>query len=182
MPGRTPSEAFDAFVDPLKEALSCLAHAKINVTHGGRTVVDEEHSLYLNRATAVELKGPARLELGIRMRYKIIRDESLEKGPFRVTTLAYDYLLARKSGEAVLNFHWHPSGKSHNKQPHIHVGTNELANDSVLTNKIHVPTGRVSVEQVLRAAIELGVQPIIPDWADRLNKTEAPFLEHRTWG
>jgi hypothetical protein len=39
LPGRTPREAVNAFVEPLKDIVSCVARAKINLSHGGWGVV-----------------------------------------------------------------------------------------------------------------------------------------------
>lgn len=169
----------------MRDAIACVVHAKISHSPGGNRLADAEHQLYLNRAENTPLKGfigdlsrRIRLELGIRMRYKIIRDDV----GYRVTILAYDHLLIQSSGEVIVNFHWHPDGPSHEKKPHLHVGSSQLAPDAVLTTKIHVPTGRISVEQVIRQAIELGVEPLTDDWQKRLEESEAPFREHRTWG
>lgn len=147
-------------------------------------MVGVEHQLRLNRAETATLKGfigdqtrRIRLELGMRMRYKIIE----HGGGYRVTTLAYDHLLMQSSGEVIVNFHWHPDGSSHEKKPHLHVGSSQLARDAVLTSKIHVPTGRISVEQVIRQAIEFGAEPFGDNWEKRLDQSEAPFREHRTW-
>ena len=57
-----------------------------------------------------------------------------------------------------------------------------MAEGAVLTNKLHVPTGRVSVERVIRSAIELGVEPIDDEWDKRLDESEGPFMRYRTWG
>jgi hypothetical protein len=186
VPGRTPQEAFQAFVDPLGRAIACIAHAKFNCSPGGRAEVDKEHQLYLNRADHVPLRGrfsngtrmPG-LELGVRMRYRIIADT--DNGPYRVTTCAYDHLLTTASGEVILNYHWHPDGNSHVKSPHVHVGASQLSADAVLSHKTHVPTGRVSLEWVIRSAVEFGAEPLHDDWADRLDAVEAPFIEHRSW-
>lgn len=78
MPGRTPFEAFSAFVNPLADALACT--------------------------------------------YR----------PYRVTTRAYDYSLRTSDHRGVIDYHWHPTGLSDETQPHIHLGTTQLAEDAVL--------------------------------------------------
>jgi hypothetical protein len=49
MPGRTPHEAFSAFVTPLADALKCVADPIVTYSAGGSTVPDVKHNLYLTR-------------------------------------------------------------------------------------------------------------------------------------
>mgnify|MGYP001271409931 FL=1 len=47
-------------------------------------------------------------------------------------------------------------------------------------DKLHIPTGRVSIEAVIRMLItEFGVRPLREDWEKRLNETESRFHERR---
>lgn len=161
--------------------MACVAKTKISVTPGGRDKPDQEHALYLGLGRPVRLEGPNRLELDLRLRYKIIQDDRRDMGPFRVTTLSYQHTLSTSSGEEIVSYQWHPVGQSHETRPHMHVGVSQLSRSAVLTNKAHVMTGRTSVEQVIRTAIELGAAPRCDDWSDRLDDLEAQFVRHRSW-
>jgi hypothetical protein len=69
-------------------------------------------------------------------------------------------------------FHWHPDGKSDVTWPHLHVYEER---------KLHVPTGRVAIEQIVRLAIDLGAPPIRDDWEDVLARSLSRFQDWRTW-
>lgn len=184
MPGSSPREAYRAFVTPLAIALSCVASVKVQPSAGGMAVLSKDHNLYLTRqgeTDYVRLRGKPSLELRARMVYRLIEDPRPGYGPYRVTTRAYEYSLQRATGEAVLDYHWHPLGGSHEHLPHLHVGSTQLRRDGVLGNKHHLLTGRVTLESVIRTAIGLGVTPLHDDWSERLAATEEPHLRHRSW-
>jgi hypothetical protein len=42
---RTPREAVDAFLDPLKDVLSCIARAKLTLSHDGWDGTGKIHGL-----------------------------------------------------------------------------------------------------------------------------------------
>jgi len=79
-----------------------------------------------------------------------------------------------------LSYHWHPNPKV--PGPHAHLGHTQLADHAVLSQKAHYPTGRVSLESVVRACItEYGVTALNDDWDKALALREGDFLRHRTW-
>jgi hypothetical protein len=184
MPGKTPSDAFGAFVTPLTSALNCLAVPRVAVSPGGRAQPDTKHNLYLTGPLESDayLRLPGiTLEFRARMFYKIIQDDRPHYGPYRITTLGYDYSIRRTDGAAVVDYHWHPVGRSHEKRPHLHIGSSQLRDDAVLSNKQHLLTGRVTFESVIRDLIGLGARPRMENHADRLVECEAPHLLFRTW-
>lgn len=72
----------------------------------------------------------------------------------------------------LLAWHWHPDSRP---DPHVHVGAAGLRG-------LHVPTGRVSFEEVLRFFItEMGLRPARSDWEAVLGETEERFRAFRTW-
>ena len=87
----------------------------------------------------------ASASLAIRMvqQYRVVR-ASGARGPFKVQTMAYSYAIEDASDDSereILAYHWHPDGPGDAiRTPHLHVaGAHE---------RLHLPTGRVSVEQV----------------------------------
>jgi hypothetical protein len=54
----------------------------------------------------------------------------------------------RGQEERLFAYHWHPTGASPVTWPHLHV----LDPASAL-RKVHLPTGRISLEEVLRLAV-----------------------------
>lgn len=128
------------------------------------------HLLFTNRGEYVPLPGPTLLEFRFRMHYELIKDERPGFGPFRATTKSYDYSLRKAGGASVLDYHWHPSGRSHEMRPHVHLGSAQLRPDAVLSNKVHLLSGRATLESVLRTAIDLGARPLRDDRSDRLTE------------
>jgi hypothetical protein len=113
--------------------------------------------------------GQIHLTLG--HNFRVIEDST---AGYRVTTAGYVYGILDPDGQELLGWHWHPDSRV--QRPHLHIHSEPL------THKIHIPTGRVTIESVLRMlAEELAVIPKRADWADVLQASELPHLEHRTW-
>jgi hypothetical protein len=185
MPGNSPHAAFSAFLTPLKDALNCVVHPRIAFSPGGDAVLDRKHNLYLTghlRVNDAFLRLPGTsLEFRARMFYMIITDDRPDYGPYRVTTRGYDYSVRQTDGAAVIDYHWHPVGLSHEKRPHLHLGSSQLRPDAVLSNKQHILSGRITLESVVRDIIGLGAVPRYPDYVDLLDLCETPHILHRSW-
>lgn len=173
MPGRTPSEAFSAFVGPLREALSCLAPAKI--TTGPRS--QEPNGV---RAWALNLDRGVVLRDGwhfeAEMHYEIVHADPPAL-PWRVTTRAYRYRISRCDKDLV-RMHWHPSGNSPFMTPHFHI---PLLSGTPHDEGGHLPIGRVSFEDAVQWVIVMSGQCARADWQEVLDRTRALHVEHRTW-
>ena len=139
------------------------------------------HALTVNRDHPIALKCRPALLLKIGMLYEIIRTEDKpERGPWRVSTRGYMYEMQTASGELIWSYHWHPTGKV--GSPHAHLGHTQLAADAVLSYKAHHPTGRISLESVIRTLItEYGVTAMRDDWEAMLVMREGDFQMYRTW-
>lgn len=183
MPGKSPYRAFEAFIDPLKSAISCVAQAKFVVPAEAKSVIETEHFLTLNGEDGyIQLAGERRLQLLARMRFMIIRDKRKDYGPYRVTTLAYMYGLRTYDHREVLQYHWHPSQRTHEPKPHLHIGSAQIADDAVISQGHHLSTGRVTLESVIRMAIrEFRAEPVQARWEDILTAAETPHLLFRSW-
>lgn len=185
MPGKSPYQAFSAFVEPLADALTCISQVRFEVSEGGKNVLGVNHALYLTGTKIndghARLKGEPRLEFRARMFYEIIADDRRDYGPYRVTTRSYDYSLRTADCRGIIDYHWHPSGRSHEIRPHIHIGNAQLAEDAVLAKKDHILCGRVTLEEVIRNAIGQGAVPLIDKWDDRLTLSESPHKLFRSW-
>ncbi len=185
MPGSKPAEAFSAFINPLMTALKCVTPAWPQVSEGGKLDVGPVHRVSLTGWTESR-RGYLRLsqsdiEFRARLKYEIIRDARPGYGPFRVTTRGYDYSIRTTDGTAVLDYHWHPEGVSHATYPHLHLGSQQLRPDAVLSRADHVPTGRITFESIIRSLIERGIEPLATDWRERLERCEKPHLQYRSW-
>jgi hypothetical protein len=123
------------------------------------------------------------------MQYEVIAEEG-ERGPWRATITQYHYEYRGGSAQsaegefeqndrALISFDWHPDTRV--KSPHIHIGSGALAEGSALM-KAHIPSGRVSVEEVLRFGIdELGVVTLREGWDEALAASQQRFEDYRSW-
>lgn len=103
-----------------------------------------------------------------------------DKGEWRVSTREYIYNVSDSEDTRSYMFawHWHP-----NQRPECHLHVNaELANGMKLHRR-HVPTARVSFEEVLRFLIEeCGIEPNThSNWRTVLHATQERHEKHRTW-
>ena len=54
--------------------------------------------------------------------------------------------------------------------------------DGFAPNKLHIPTGGITIENVIRFLIaDLDVPPRIEDWDEELRKSERQFREWTRW-
>jgi hypothetical protein len=182
VPGRTPHEAVDAFLDPLKIALSCVTRGKLLLTQGAYGDVGETHQWQLNGDEGAVLGG-IRLRAG--MHFEVLdRGASQRDERFKVSTRGYLYgiELSGEGREELMSFHWHPNGSSPFRDPHYHFGEAAISPSGVFLARAHIASPRVSFEQVIRTLIEEAeVAPLCDDWSDRLAQTEALFDEHKSW-
>ncbi len=180
MPGKNPREAVGDFLEPIGDSLACVARAKIRLSRGGYAERGKTHGLTVNNNEPVSLKRHPALMLQVMMQYEIIPNLNAGQEPWRVTTRAYNYELQTASGQAVVSYHWHPTSRI--LQPHMHLGATVLAEDAVISHKAHNPTGRISLESIIRACIaEYGVEPLRDDWDEVLSLRERQFRLWRSW-
>jgi hypothetical protein len=130
-------------------------------------------------------RGLAPLLLTATQRFEIAADDRFE-GEWKVRTKAYAYVVSvatRRMPEPVEVFawHWHPVNTPQKVYPHLHVRSEHRLLRLALKN-LHIPTGRASLEEVVRLLVdELRVEPARTDWRSLIEETEARFRGYRTW-
>jgi hypothetical protein len=182
-PAKTPRAAQRRYVNFLQLSLSCLTKAVwIVAPHpSGR---NEERALTLSD-DPVRLKcGDDReLQFSASQRFVLIPDERYE-GEWKSRTLDYIYGVSMPGEDGDLElfrWDWHPMTTPAREQPHLHVRGSE-PELSIPVERLHVPTGRVAFEEVVRFIIlELGADPNREDWKEILAESEARFKKFRTW-
>ena len=88
--------------------------------------------------------------------------------------------LVELSSRRIVAYQWHPEQGSIDF-PQLHIGTGAGASLGSV-HKYHLPTGRVSLKDVLRLAIrEFQVEPVRVDWEEVLGETQAAYEAWRTW-
>lgn len=166
MPGATPKEAVEEFLQPLRRVVSCITARVLNV-RGGYHPSTKPHTVFVGDGLPVPLAGPGLLKLRFAHHYRIIQAPD-ERGPWKVGTAAYFYSLDDASDQEVISYHWHPEGQSPIQFPHLHLGPGaRCQRDEIAV--AHCPTGRISIEEFLRFAIaDFRVEPLRTDWPEVL--------------
>ena len=127
----------------------------------------------------MRIGGPLDLHLRYRHQYRIVEAEG-DRGPWKVTTVKYSYGL-EADGREIVSFQWHPDGASSMTEPHLHLGAGAEIGLEPLAGA-HVPTGRVSIEDVLLFAIQdLKAEPKRDDWDVVLRDGKQKHEQWRTW-
>ena len=93
MPGKTPQEADEAFLAPLRRAISCLTTAQLYVSKPGdpRVLALSEDPLRL-RSSIVS----GDLMLSLRQQFRSVKDPKAPAAQrWHVSTVRYDYRLSR---------------------------------------------------------------------------------------
>jgi hypothetical protein len=136
--------------------------------------------LILNGDEGAQLEGPHNLTLHFAHHYRIV-EAAGPLGPYKVSSAAYFYEVRSADGVRVLAYHWHPEVDL--KWPHLHVGeAASLAGFAERKGGYSLPTGRVSIEEVVRLLIEqFEVPPHKYIWEDILSGSQANFEDYATW-
>ncbi len=173
--GRSGASAQAIALAPLQRTLSCVSDATIIRSHG---LADEPDSWTLSDRYVL-LRGGVRLEFSLPQAF-VLESASENTGGWRVSSRAYFYQVREPAGPEIFAVHWHPGPTGQPVFPHLHI--DGRARTAMIVRGHHVPTGRVSLDSVVRFLIvELGVTPRHADWEAVLVDGERFFAEHRTW-
>ncbi len=135
-------------------------------------------------------KDGTKLYLELDQHVEVVK-ASVEKGDrYRVSTVRYIYAIWESPDDCLIGWHYHPDlGVTF---PHVHVydkktdEEKQMGRKPSLLHKLHIPSGRVSLEDVIHFAItELGVVPNKKrenDWQQVLKETSARFEASKSWG
>jgi hypothetical protein len=127
----------------------------------------------------VSLQGQFRLAFSFLHSYNLSRTGEHGSG-WHVSSRNYFYQVHDQPGLELIAFHWHPGRPGQPAFPHLHIAGSDGSVAIGRTN--HVPTGRVSLESVVRFLItELDVRPLRVDWERVLDEGERTFMSRRTW-
>jgi hypothetical protein len=155
----------------LNLVISCVSRTPIQQTSEGARNVGR---MSFPNDAAAALAGQHNRSL------KVFHAFDIVEGPngWRVHSRAYAYYVLAGAGREIIAFHWHP-GRGSVALPHAHFRT---LNDPFPMGKAHMPTGRISLEALVRLLIdELAVEPLRRDWRRVLTQTERNFIERRRW-
>ena len=126
--------------------------------------------------------GPSGLFLDINYTFALARgDSARSRAVWRATTRMYEYRLPDHEHQELLVYHWQPGPSYHGPDhPHLHISAalhaqiNAIAQLRIELDKLHLVTGMVSLEAVIRMLItEWKIAPLRHNWRDILARTEA---------
>ena len=169
MAGRKPAEAVENFLAPIRDAVSCIVPHPALVTNRGYDPKNNPHALVLNEGDPVSLPK-SKLSLTLNQTYGVVRAEG-DRGPYKVSTISYIYRIDDSAGELV-SFHYHPD--HHVDFCHMHLRQN--------FDRVHFPTGRVAIEEVIAMLIrDFGIPPRRKNYEALISEGLEKFRTWRTW-
>lgn len=130
--------------------------------------------------------GMTNLFLGFNHRYRILRNhQATPERAYRVETTYSEYAIYDHNQRGLLVYHWHPHGTSKTTIPHFHVGSAILDTTGheigKIFSRLHLPSGHVTIADVVRALIEeFDVLPIHARWDETLRACQEAFERQRT--
>ncbi len=199
MAGSSPEEAVDNFIGPLRQALACVVRATA-IGSGHRQ--DEPNSVTLfpegqdggDPARVRTHGGEGELLLRFAHLYRVVHVPGDQQcGPYKVSSSFYRYDILDRDEDEVVVFHWEPEGRSPVRTPHLHLpaatpivlpqrGGSGVAGAKTHLGKLHLPTGRILIEDVVELLIrEFGAVPLNENWAAILEKNREAFARGRRW-
>ena len=179
MAGRTPREAARNFVRPVQRSLACVTQALLRYPTPDADQAGS-YDVVLADGTPQRLRGADRIGLVVQQRFRVV-EAGGERGPWKTRTEGYFYSLHRQDDSEAIAFHWHPWRLS--ARPHVHIHADHAGSTVVghHLNKLHLITGRITVEQVIRFAIEELSVGASPDFDHVLSRNQRLHDLWRTW-
>jgi len=192
MAGRDPKDAYDNFIDPLQEVVACVSYITLKLRpHPRKFATNTIYSANLGGDSPVILgmsdKRPA-IGITVMQQFRIIKvDEDHERGPYKTQTVKYLYSISDATDDKeIIAFQWTPevNDPCQKRYPHLHLGERFTGGDLLpgsSFHKMHIPTGRISVESFIRMAIEeFGAEPKKKNWRAIIRRHESAFIRWRT--
>jgi hypothetical protein len=160
MLGRTPSEAYFQFIEPMQRALNFVTVGRLLLGRpygksGGESLVDT--SFNNGELAPMSSRSTGKLFLRAACRARLRPEPNMDQ-PFRCDLAGYSYGFFDGEGQELLAFHWNSNATGAERTfPHLHIGAAIGRGSALLPgslHKIHVPTGLVPVAALVRFAIE----------------------------
>lgn len=130
-----------------------------------------------NKARLRTHAGSGELSIQFVEHYDIVfHPDALLGALYDVQTSYYQYLILDRLEQEIVAYHWEPESKSLVVRPHVHVSAaapivlpqpsgSPLAETKTHLSKLHLPTGRVGIEDIVELLItDFAVTTLRPDW------------------
>lgn len=115
MAGKTPQEAVRNFIKPLQQVLSCFTKAVL-IHSGDYEVNGGPYALGVGKHNVKFQLPGGNFYLTVLMNYTIVAVEG-ERGPYKVQTTAYQYMLEDEEEKELFAYQWHPNSTM--RFPHL---------------------------------------------------------------
>lgn len=108
------------------------------------------------------------------------RDDAPDR--WKIKTLKYEYVIGlRDPRQELFAYHWERGRQIPVPYAHLHIGFGASMAAPPVDPKIHVPTDRVPIEDIVFFLIDqLGVKPLRNDWREILTAARARFIQFKT--
>jgi hypothetical protein len=173
VPGKSPADALDEYVQPIRKSLQCLTPSKFAHVSPKAGIIQD---LIIDEIGGAKLISALHINYRVSVLHKFVIQPSSRS--YKVRTLAYRYNLdieTQDGTEEIVGYHWHPRGA--HQFPHIHV-----AGADPSFHKVHLPTCRISLEDFLLCLIEdFGIPARTPNYRTILERNRRKFFEHCKW-
>lgn len=170
----------------MQAAVGCVTHGRFVGRLPHQPQLNRPYDLTINNGDPVSLRSDPKLAFSAGQKFRIVENDDRESGPFQATTIEYWYEFSVTNGPKLLTWHWTPETveAGQRRYPHLHVESGIIDPHGPFVpdtlGKTHIPTGRVSIEAVVRFAIEeLGAQPVRHDRDEVLAEGYASFVRMR---
>ena len=180
MSGKGAYEVLDGYIQPIQSALHCITPTKLRyrrVELNVNGVLDTEQSpVQLRRRDRVSGTRLDPVNLLAINRYRVVRGpDALGSEGYQIIPTSYEYTILNDQLREVIAFHWHPGQRSHEHNPHIHIGSIMVDSGSTdfgrAFSRFHIPTGHIAIAQVVRLLLtDFNVVPNRQDWESVLSQ------------
>ena len=162
----------------LQDALSCVSHAIWYVAPRYRGAADEMALLLSEDRPRLRTADGLHVFFSAGQYFHFSEDDRpgrewwVEEDGY-----AYSIYVGADPAQELLSWHWHPDSR-----PGTHLHAIAAHRSFGPVDKLHLPTGRVAFEAVVRFLIEdLGVTPIRQEWDSILSGAEERVRTFRRW-
>lgn len=181
MPGKTPGEAVDNFLNPIKTAISVLGNAHLGSSSNPGLNTPEAATINQGDGLRFDSSLYGRLTLRSTLNYVAIACDAADpRGPYRCSSRSYIHSLYDDDRKLLMALHWHPLSASEDRGPHCHIGPTILPQAA----ELHIPTPRQSVEEFIITIIDtFGAATTVEEelWRPLLEDGHAVHAQWREW-
>jgi hypothetical protein len=176
---RSASQAFEAYVRPLRRSVACFSE-HVQLRRGGIDPRVGAATLLPGSGASIpfrDTQGRTRVALSLRLHHRTVQ-VTVSPRRWEVRTVAYGYQFDDPDDprREIAGYHWHPHVQGI-AYPHVHALDAPAA-----TRRLHLPTGFVTLRDLLTFAMrDFDVRPVRADWQAALEAADAALRASLQW-